>query len=326
MAIYTILGEQSVLCEKKINEILEQHQIESFDVISYDMKEATIQEALFDLQTVAFLSNRKAILVKNPLFLTGKDSKGELDHDLEKFMAFLEHPISDNILIIYAPYDKLDERKKVVKLLKKQSEFFTFETYSETTLIQWAQKKLKEEGIEFDPRAVELLVKFTHAKLDLMYQELDKIFLYFLDDATSKYLSVDLIHLLVPRQLEDNIFLLTDALMQQKVKDAYLIYQDLLTQNEEPFKILIMIANQFRLMSQVIQLSRQGYREAEVAKTLNVHPYRVKLIHGQSHRFELDLIQSYLYQLAQIDYKIKTGLLKKELALEMFILNLKSRY
>ena len=60
--------------------------------------------------------------------------------------------------------------------------------------------------------------------------------------------------------------------MQQKVKDAYLIYQDLLTQNEEPFKILIMIANQFRLMSQVIQLSRQGYREAEVAKTLNVHP------------------------------------------------------
>ncbi|MTL68360.1 DNA polymerase III subunit delta, partial [Turicibacter sanguinis] len=47
MAIYTILGEQSVLCEKKINEILEQHQIESFDVISYDMKEATIQEALF---------------------------------------------------------------------------------------------------------------------------------------------------------------------------------------------------------------------------------------------------------------------------------------
>ena len=61
MAIYTILGEQSVLCEKKINEILEQHQIESFDVISYDMKEATIQEALFDLQTVAFLSNRKAI-------------------------------------------------------------------------------------------------------------------------------------------------------------------------------------------------------------------------------------------------------------------------
>ncbi|MTL62870.1 DNA polymerase III subunit delta, partial [Turicibacter sanguinis] len=69
MAIYTILGEQSVLCEKKINEILEQHQIESFDVISYDMKEATIQEALFDLQTVAFLSNRKAILVKNPLFL-----------------------------------------------------------------------------------------------------------------------------------------------------------------------------------------------------------------------------------------------------------------
>ena len=53
--IYTILGEQTVLCEKKINDLLTKHQIESFDVVSYDMKEATIQEALFDLQTVAFL-------------------------------------------------------------------------------------------------------------------------------------------------------------------------------------------------------------------------------------------------------------------------------
>ncbi|MFQ7058710.1 MAG: hypothetical protein ACLRQX_09030 [Turicibacter sanguinis] len=91
-----------------------------------------------------------------------KRFKSELNHDLEKFMAFLEHPISDNILIIYAPYDKLDERKKVVKLLKKQSEFLRKLTRSHAHPM--GPKKLKEEGIEFDPRAVELLVKFTHAK------------------------------------------------------------------------------------------------------------------------------------------------------------------
>lgn len=323
MSIYTVIGEQSVLCEKKINELLKKHQIESFDVISYDMRESTLQTALFDLQTVAFLSNQKAIVIRNPLFLTGKESKGELTHDLESFIKFLEHPITDNILIVYAPYDKLDERKKIVKLLKKQSEVFTFETYSEQTLKQWVGKKLQEEQIEYDPHAVELLVKLTHAKIDVMVQEIEKIFLYFLNQ-DNKYLDVNLVNLLVSRQLEDNVFLLTDAISRQKIQDAYKIYQDLLTQNEEPFKILILIANQFRLMAQVMQLSKQGYRENEIAKILNVHPYRVKLIHGQTYRFELSLIQSYLYQLAQIDYKIKSGELKKELALEMFILNLQS--
>ena len=67
MSIYTVLGEQSVLCEKKIQEIIQQQGIESFDVISYDMRETTIQRAIFDLQTVAFLSNKKAIVIRNPI-------------------------------------------------------------------------------------------------------------------------------------------------------------------------------------------------------------------------------------------------------------------
>ena len=321
MAIYTILGEQTVLCEKKINDLLTKHQIESFDVVSYDMKEATIQEALFDLQTVAFLSNKKAVIVRNPSFLTRKEGKGDPAHDLNAFINFLEHPVTENILIVYAPYEKLDERKKVVKILKKQSEVFTFETYSEQSLKQWAEKKLKAEGIECHPKAIELLIKLTHAKIDVLYHEIEKIYLYFIDQP-SKILSVEVVELLVARQLEDNVFLLTDALVQRKIKEAYLIYEDLMTQNEEPFKLLILIANQFRLMSQVIGLSKQGYREADIAKTLNVHPYRVKLIHGQSHRFEQETIAKYLYQLADIDYKIKSGVLQKELALEMFILNL----
>lgn len=321
MAIYTILGEQTVLCEKKINDLLTKHQIESFDVVSYDMKEATIQEALFDLQTVAFLSNKKAVIVRNPSFLTRKEGKGDPAHDLNAFINFLEHPVTENILIVYAPYEKLDERKKVVKILKKQSEVFTFETYSEQSLKQWAEKKLKAEGIECHPKAIELLIKLTHAKIDVLYHEIEKIYLYFMDQP-SKILSVEVVELLVARQLEDNVFLLTDALVQRKIKEAYLIYEDLMTQNEEPFKLLILIANQFRLMSQVIGLSKQGYREADIAKTLNVHPYRVKLIHGQSHRFEQETIAKYLYQLADIDYKIKSGVLQKELALEMFILNL----
>ena len=245
MAIYTILGEQTVLCEKKINDLLTKHQIESFDVVSYDMKEATIQEALFDLQTVAFLSNKKAVIVRNPSFLTGKEGKGDPAHDLNAFINFLEHPVTENILIVYAPYEKLDERKKVVKILRKQSEVFTFETYSEQSLKQWAEKKLKAEGIECHPKAIELLIKLTHAKIDVLYHEIEKIYLYFMNQP-SKILSVEVVELLVARQLEDNVFLLTDALVQRKIKEAYLIYEDLMTQNEEPFKLLILIANQFR--------------------------------------------------------------------------------
>jgi len=322
MNIYTILGEQSILCEKKINEILTKHQIDSADMTSYDMREDSIQNALFDLQTVPFLCAKKAILVKNPDFLTGKEIKNET-HDLNALISFLENPITDNIMIIYAPYEKLDERKKIVKLLKKKSEFIKFESYSQESLKQWAQKKLSEFSIEFDSNTINLLLKLTQAKIDLLYQEIEKIELYFMDE-TERKLTTEIVNLLVTRQLEDNVFLLTDALTHHKVKEAYKIYQDLLTQNEEPFKLLILIGNQFRLMKQIIQLSRQGYGESDIAKMLNVHPYRIKVIRNQTFGFDVRIIEEYIYQIAQIDYKIKSGALKKELAIELLILNLKS--
>ncbi|MCU7205240.1 MULTISPECIES: DNA polymerase III subunit delta [unclassified Turicibacter] len=321
MAIYTILGEQAVLCEKKIQELLNKHQIKPFDTISYDMRETTVQKAIFDLQTVAFLSDRKAIIIKNPTFLTAKEGKTDQAHDLTVLTDVLEHPKTDNILIIYAPYDKLDDRKKLVKLLKKKTEVFTFETYSEQSLKEWAKQKLEKEGITCESDSLDLLIKLTHAKIDMLYQEIEKISLYFME-ASSKELTLEVIHLLVARQLEDNVFLLTDALVKRNIEEAYLIYEDLMTQNEEPLKLLILIANQFRLMAQVVELSQKGYREADIAKTLNVHPYRVKLIHGQSHRFNPEVLKGYLLQLADLDYKIKTGVLNKELALEIFILNL----
>ncbi len=321
MNVYTIIGEQTVLCEKKISEILKAHHIEPFDATTYDMKENSIQEAMFDLQTVPFLSEKKAIVIRHPFFLTGAIQKGEPAHDVSVLQAYLEQPTSENVLIIYAPYEKLDERKKIVKTLKKVSDVQTFDVYNRQSLSAWLKKKLQAGSISYDEAAVELMLTLTHEKLDLLYVELEKLEVYFLN-REPKQLTVELVKLLVPRQLEDNVFELTDAILNQKMMMAYQIYQDLIQQNEEPFKILILLANQFRLMSQLMKLSRLGYREQEMAKTLNVHPYRAKRLLQQSYRFKEQTLDLYLMQLADIDYKIKTGELKKEMALELFILNL----
>ena len=319
MNTYTILGEEVVLCEKKIADILAAHQVKHCDVTIYDMKEATIQKALFDVQTASFLNDKRAVLVKNPEFLTGVATKNEA-HDLEAFTKFLENQQTENILIIYAPYEKLDERKKMVKLLKKKTEYITFTKYTEESLKQWLIKKLTEKGISFEIAAIDLLLQLTKAKMDTLYQELEKIDLYFLNES-DKQLTAPIVRQLITRQQEENIFLLTDAILQHKTQEAYHIYRDLLTQNEEPLKLLILIGNQFRLMKQTLGLSKQGYPEGEMAKALGMHPYRIKMAHQQARRFSQEAIEKYLYQIAELDYKIKTGAIQNELALELLILN-----
>ena len=98
------------------------------------------------------------------------------------------------------------------------------------------------------------------------------------------------------------------------------MYSEMINQNEEPIKIIVMLANQFRIMYQVKELVKIGYSEKEIATKLKLHPYRVKLANQNSRKFKSDTLIKYLKKLSDIDYNIKSGKIDKYLALELFIL------
>ena len=90
--------------------------------------------------------------------------------------------------------------------------------------------------------------------------------------------------------------------------------------NEEPLKIIIILAGQFRIMYQSKQLLKKGYTEKDIASILKIHPYRVKLAIQNARNYDSHILLKYLNDLADIDIGIKTGILNKDLALELFIL------
>ena len=94
----------------------------------------------------------------------------------------------------------------------------------------------------------------------------------------------------------------------------------MLKMNEEPIKIVVILANQFRIMYQSKELLKKGYSEKDIASTLKIHPYRVKLAIQNSRNYTSDILLKNLNALADIDIGIKTGTINKDLALELFIL------
>jgi DNA polymerase-3 subunit delta len=320
MKIYTIVSPYEHLAKNKINELLKMCHINAEDVTDYDMQESTVQDAIFDVSSVAFLSERKAVQIKNPYFLTGSRESGP-EHDIDALGSYLEQPNPENVLIVYAPYEKLDERKKIVKTLKKKSDFVKLATPNEFNLIDFARRELARYQISFHDHTVRSLVELTKQNMDNLYKELIKIRDYF-GDASERELTLELMRDLVPQTIEDNVFLLTEALANKHVKMAYSVYLDLIKQKEEPIKLLVIIANQFRLFKQVQLLQAQGMYEKEIASELGVHPYRVKIAVGQARRFGADELDEIIGQLAEADLQIKTGQIDGQLALELFILGM----
>ncbi|MGG5254988.1 DNA polymerase III subunit delta [Neobacillus sp. SM06] len=321
--VYLLYGTELFLMNETkqliVNTILEEEEKE-FNFSAYDLEEISIEEALEDAETLPFLGDKKVVFLHNPVFLTSEKKKEKVEHNVARLEAYLREPAPFTVLVFFAPYEKLDERKKMTKELKKHAVTVEAKKLTESELNNWIQSRAKVNGVEINQEAIDLLLTLVGPNLFMLTSEVDKLALYASGKET---IDTHLVEMLVSRSLEQNIFTLIDKVVQRKLDEALRIYYDLVKQNEEPIKILSLIAGQFRLLYQVKELSRRGYGQQQIAGFIKVHPFRVKLAAGQAGKFTDEELTAFMKMLAEADYQMKTGSMNKSLVVEMLLFKLK---
>lgn len=293
-----------------------------FNLSSYDLEETPIDVVLEDAETLPFLGERRLIFLHNPVFLTSEKTKEKVEHNIARLEAYLKEPAPFTVLVFIAPYEKMDERKKITKELKRTAALLEAKKLSQTELKQWVYERATSGQVQMTDGAANRMIELVGANLFMLVGELDKLTLY---AAESKFIDEDIVEKLVAKSLEQNIFTLIDKIVGRNVEGALRIYYDLLKQNEEPLKILAMIVGQFRLIYQVKELSRRGYGQQQMASFLKIHPYRVKLAAGHARSFSDEELTHMMRLLADADYQMKTGGMNKEMLIELFLLQLNNR-
>lgn len=321
-SLYLLYGTESYVInetkQKIVTNVLTGEEMD-FNLSVYDMEETPIEQALEDAETFPFFGEKKLVILHNPIFLTSEKSKEKVEHNLKKLETYILEPAPYTILVFAGDYEKLDERKKITKLLKKHAEVVEGKKLNEKELVVWVQQQAADRQVKMDQSAVDLLVNLVGPDLTRLHSELEKIFLYV---EPEKEVHIETIEKLASRSLEQNIFDLIDKVVQRKMDQAFRIYYDLRKQNEEPIKILALIASQFRLIYQVKELVKRGYGQTQIASTLKVHPFRIKLAAGQARSFSEAELAEIIKLLSQTDLKLKTGGAGREVALELFLLQL----
>lgn len=321
--IYLLYGTEGFLINETkqllLNHILDEEEMD-FNFSAYDLEETPIELALEDAETYPFLGERKVIFLHNPSFLTAEKSKEKVEHNLSRLESYLKEPAPYTVMVISAPYEKLDERKKITKELKRNTVIVEAKKLNEHELKNWIKERAKANGIEFESNALDLLLALVGTNMFMISSEVNKLALY---ASGEKKIDAELVEKLVARSLEQNIFTLIEKVVQRKLDEALRIYFDLLKQNEEPIKILALLAGQFRLIYQVKELSRRGYGQQQMATYLKIHPFRVKLAAGQASKFTDEELASLMKLMAEADYQMKTGGMNKSLLIEMLLFRLK---
>ncbi|MBD5071942.1 DNA polymerase III subunit delta, partial [Xanthomonas citri pv. citri] len=81
-------------------------------------EEDPLDQAIADAETFPFMGERRLVIVKNPYFLTGEKKKEKIEHNVSALESYIQSPAPYTVFVLLAPYEKLDERKKLTKALK----------------------------------------------------------------------------------------------------------------------------------------------------------------------------------------------------------------
>ncbi|MDI8341913.1 DNA polymerase III subunit delta, partial [Salmonella enterica subsp. enterica serovar Montevideo] len=126
---------------------------------------------------------------------------------------YLKNPLETSILIFTTNVEKLDERKKIVKLLKKESQLVDVNQMTEKELIPYVSHYIESEGYHIEKNAFKQLTYLTDMNLSRVMNELNKLFLYKSD---TKEITLKDVDLLIPKSLEHNIFALSQYVLDNK--------------------------------------------------------------------------------------------------------------
>lgn len=121
------------------------------------------------------------------------------------------------------------------------------------------------------------------------------------------------------KELDSVIFDLTDSLGQKKTIDALRILNELIYNKEPIQKILVTLYNHFRKIYLIVLA--QKYNK-DVAQTLSLKPNQMFLItkyKKQASYFKEAELQKILYELIDLDYKYKQGLIDINIGLESIL-------
>ena len=313
--MYLLYGLEKYLIDERIKKIIQENNIENIDINRYNLENSTIDEIIEDASIISMFQDKKMIIVDNAYIFTSSTNKKLPEQNIDLLTKYLNSNNSHTILIFVVLKDKIDTRKKITTLFKNVGKI---EEYNLTNDISKIVINLFKP-YQINNKNVNLLINRVGNNLSLLSSEIEKIKIYKENDLNIE--ENDIINL-THKNIDMDIFKLIDNILLSNKKQALECLEEMIKYGEEPIAIIIMLANQIRIMYQSKLLIKKGYSEHEISDILEIHEFRVKKALEKSRNYTDKKILSKLEELADLDYNIKSGNIDKDIGLELFILNM----
>ena len=251
--IHIFTGNDSELLKlEALKEIKGQMEgpITDFNLVTFDMFNDLIQDAISAAETISFTMDTKFVLVYNCYFLTSSSlkvpSSWDKKQDLDSLLLYLEQTNSSCELYLLVPGKLLADRSSnLVKKLKLKSKITALDNLKTQDLMEIGMRYVGENKCDIDRESLFEVINRTGGDYSCLINTLDKLMAF-----TDK-IDTDAVNALVESKLEDNVFSIIENLFKTHVKIAIKGYRDLTTSGYNAIALLPVFAAQLRFIYKV---------------------------------------------------------------------------
>ncbi|WP_291961742.1 DNA polymerase III subunit delta [Maribacter sp.] len=294
--IYFLYGEEAYFIDKISdfisNNVLTEDEKGFNQMVLYG-RDVSIEDIVGNAKRYPMMAEHQVVIVKEAQHLS---------RTIENLCAYAENPQQSTVLVICYKYKKLDKRKKLHKIIKKNGVVFESKKLYENQVSDWIRKHLVSRGYTISHKAALLLVEYLGTDLGKISKELDKLKL-----VLPKQTEINPVHIEehIGISKDYNNFELKRAIGDRDIVKATKII-NYFAQNpkDNPFILTITLLHSF--FTQLLQYhGLADHSPKNVASALRINPYFVSEIQTAARNYPMKKVSGIISSLREMDLKGK---------------------
>ena len=290
-----------------------------------DGQHLTLSELRNKCDAAPFMSSHRLVIVDGLLGRletkqrkprSGKGKSGNGLGEWEGLDSYAKQIPETTVLVLVD--EEVQGSNPLLNKLSALAEVRTFPLLRGKDLKAWIRHRVKGEGGDITPQAVDLLAELIGGDLWAMDGEIQKLLLY----GQGRPICEDDVRQLVSCIQEANIFALVDAVAEGRTELAQQLLHRLYDDGVAPTHILTMITRQFRLIALARDLGK-GLSRLQIQDRLGLKSsYALDKTLSQAKLHSFQGVKRAYDKLLKTDLAIKTGKYSDKLALELLVAEL----
>lgn len=264
--------------------------------------EIGVDAVLAAARTLPMLTPRRWVLVRALERWEPKGDAGKSADALDRLFEYAKNPAPSAVLVLASA--KLDSRRRLMQLAKKDGFAVECETLSQNALAAWVSREARAHGQRLAPGVAELIAELAGPELSFVADALERVCLY--AGPGSEVTEQDVGECIVKLR-PATVWELVEAVGRRDLGRALKALAEVYDPSDRGLKLVGLLAWSARQLLRFQSSMAQNQSPAEAAKRAGAPPFKARELAAQAQRVPRPVLERWLETLSRVDLALKGG-------------------